>query len=342
VVTDGGLLRLIGSANPLGDFSAKVNAMVNDPDYTAANFRAALSTKPEGWVYGKPSELQQEARERALFQAPGGAEYFLEELRVASNGATARIAATLLAYTYNVPHPSVPVGMPGSLDVFGLAGASLCDPDATPPCDIPAVMPAAPAPADIPAVWEMDGRPRFQWDNSVGSLVYREVLASTSVAGGDAAAVNMDNVLLAGPFTEDLPAYPYPFDVDRPSAARGSRIFRQSCAGCHSAATSILETPALVGTDPNRANVLTDAIVAGLIADARAACTAPECFEPNGDPVPDDEIPLPAPALPCGVAACRQGRYGDGRAPTPSSRTRAGEFRAFYRYAHYRPPEPIP
>jgi hypothetical protein len=180
--------------------------------------------------------------------------------------------------------------MPGSADVFGIAGASFCDPDGEPPCNIEEVMPPAPAPADVPAVWEMSGRPRFQWDNSIEGLVYRSVFASLTVVAGNPAAANMDNVLLVGPFMEGLPAPPYPFDVERPAAARGARIFRQACEGCHSFGTSVLATPEEIGTDPNRANVLTDAIVAGLIEQARGACDAPECFEPNGDPVPDSEI----------------------------------------------------
>lgn len=286
----GNLIRFVGGANPFGDYGGKLNQTVNDPRYTAENFRDALSQEPIGWVYGNPAELQQEVLERALFQAPGGAEFFLQEVKTASNQSTQRVADTLLAYTYNVPNPSLPSGMPGSLDVFGLGGASLCDPNGNPPCDIPTVMPAAPAPSDIPTAWQMIGHPRYQWDHSVGSLTYREVLASASLSAGDPTAVNIDNVVLAGPFTELLPAQPYPFDVDLPSAARGERIFRQSCMYCHKPGNRRLFTPAETGTDPNRANVLTDAIITGLISYSRQACTAPQCFEANGQPFPDDEI----------------------------------------------------
>jgi hypothetical protein len=287
---DGNLIRMIGSANPLGAFSSKLNETVNDPKYTAENFRDALAQEPLGWVYGDPKLLAQEAFERALFQAPGGAEYFLEEVKVASNQSTQRIDETLLAYTYNVPNPSQPTGMPGSLDVFGFGGAALCNLNGDPPCDPEALLPPAPSPADIPAVWQMSGRTGFQWDDSVTNLIYREVLASLSVSGSNPAAVNMDNVLLAGPFTEELPAYPYPFDVDRPAAARGARIYRQACAGCHRPGNSVLESPEDVGTDPNRAIVLTPGIVSGLIENAREACTDSECYQPDGEPYPDDDI----------------------------------------------------
>jgi len=239
---DGELIRMVGAPSPAGNTGGKVSMTVNHGDYTAANFRAELSAKPPGWVYGDPALLIQETLERALFQAPGGAEYFLAELQFGSNLTTQRFADTLFAFTY-ADTGAVPAGMPGSLDVFGAAGVVACyemDDIGDPPCDIEVVLPAAPAPADIPSVWQMGERPNFQWDDSVSTLVYREVLAASSVTAGNPNAVNMDNVLLSGPFTDNLPAHPYPFDVNRAAAARGSRIYRQACLGCHEPGNGIL------------------------------------------------------------------------------------------------------
>lgn len=92
-----------------------------------------LNALPVGFIYGfNPEFLEQEVFERTLFNLPGGAEFFLEEVKVASNGSEERFAETIFAFTYDVPNPSQPTGMPGSLDVFSLDGASLCDPDGDP------------------------------------------------------------------------------------------------------------------------------------------------------------------------------------------------------------------
>jgi RoxA-like, cytochrome c-like len=288
---DGELINLFAAPNPLGDYTSRINETVNDPKYTAENFRNALNGMPVGWVYGfDPKFREQEILERDLFNLPGGAEFFLEEVKIASNLLQNRLSETLYAFTYNIPNPPLAFGMPGSLDVFGFAGASQCNPNGDPPCEPQVVLPQAPSPADIPAVWKMSGRPRFQWDDSITSLIYREVFASLSVSGSDPDAVNMDNVVLSAPFTEGLPAYPYPFQVNLLSAARGALVFVQACGACHASGNNVVRTPDFTGTSPNRAFAITDAITEGLIEQARQACDVPECLGPNGQPVSDDEI----------------------------------------------------
>jgi len=136
----------------------------------------------------------------------------------------------------------------------------------------------------------MVNRAGFHWDDSASDLTYREVFAALSATGGDPAAVNLDVVGSSGVFIENLPAQPYPFDVNRAAAARGARIYRQACAGCHEPGNGILMPPEATGTDPNRAEVLTDAIVAGLVQRALAGCTIPECLDENDQPPPDSEI----------------------------------------------------
>jgi hypothetical protein len=102
---DGEVIRLVGAPNLLGDFLGTVHRTVNDPRYTAENFRTVLNQEPPGWVYGTPIQSPQEEFERALFNAPGGAEYFLEELKFISNQRNQRIDETLLPYTYNRHYP---------------------------------------------------------------------------------------------------------------------------------------------------------------------------------------------------------------------------------------------
>jgi mono/diheme cytochrome c family protein len=289
---DGRLRRLIGGANQIGDFSGQLNRTVNDPRYTPENFRAALNRQRLGWVYGRPDMIAQERLERALFNAPGGAAFFLAEVKLASNQTQQRLHDTLLAYTYNVPNPPPLFGIPGSLDVFSLAAAGFADPDSLSPAQLEAALPKAPAPADIPAAWNQRARPRYQWDDSVGSLIYREVAASLAVAAQNPAAINRANVTLAANFAQDLPASPYPFDVDQRQAARGRILFQQNCQGCHAPGNRVLQPPSRTGTDPNRANVFTSFLLTNLIREMRAACTLPACFGPGGAPLPDSQILL--------------------------------------------------
>ncbi len=143
---DDELITMVGGPNPFGDFSGKLNQTVNDPKYTAEIFRVVLDALPVGFIYGfNPEFLEQEVFERTLFNILGGAEFFLDEVKDASNGAEERLKETIFAFTYDVPNPSQPQGMPGSQDVFSLAGASFCDPDGDPPCDLETALPQAPA-----------------------------------------------------------------------------------------------------------------------------------------------------------------------------------------------------
>jgi hypothetical protein len=290
---DGTTKRLVGAPNPLGDFYGTVNQTVNDPRYTAENFIHALNQKPLGWVYGNPLELSQERRERAIYNEPGGAQYFLDELKYASNQAVARFKDDLLPYTYNVPNPPAFIGpsvIPGQLDVFAFAAASLANPSILTPAELAAAMPAAPAPSDIMAAWMQVNRPAFQWDDSINHISFREAAASLTVAGGDPTAVNQSNLALSGNFTINLPSAPYPFDIDRTHALRGAVLFHQACASCHAPGNADLMTPTAIGTDPNRADVFTTFLVTGLTEELREACLISSCYGPDSAVLPDDEI----------------------------------------------------
>lgn len=290
---DGQHLRIIGAPTEIGNFFGAINKTVNDPRYTVANFQTALNAKPLGWVYGKPSMIAQEALERGLFNAPGGGAYFLGEVQFISNQSAQRIQQTAVPYTYNVPNPPPLGNVPGSLDVFTFAAASEADPSKLTPAQLQAAMPAAPAPSDIMGAWQQKNRPRYQWDDSIEVIAYREVAASLTVSAGDPASVNLANVSLAGQFVTNLPATPYPFDVNTGKAVRGQKIFQQACQSCHAPGNSNLMTPATTGTDPNRANVITSFVQTNLTAQLRSACTIPACFGPGGATLPDSAILQP-------------------------------------------------
>jgi hypothetical protein len=290
---DGKLTRLIGAPNPIGSYMGYINQTVNDPRYTAKNFVRALNREPLGWVYGNPAELKQERLERALYNAPGGAQYFLDELKFISNKAVTRINDAFLPYTYDVPNPPAFIGpdtIPGQIDVFSFAAASLANPDVLTPAQMAAAMPPAPAPSDIMKAWTESNRPAFQWDNCVSNISIRETAASLTFVSGQPDAVNQSNLALSGSFTINLPSAPYLFDVDQNKARRGAVLFKHACQGCHAPGNANLMSPAETGTDPNRANVFTTFLITGFIEELREGCLIPSCYGPGGAELPDNDV----------------------------------------------------
>ena len=292
---DGELIRMVGAPTPQTMFTAATQGTINDPAFTAANIQAAIEAKPLGWFYGfDPDYLDQEIKERELYKSTELTEFFMLQISVPANAVEAVLASTVDQYTYNVPNPPLLSGMPGSIDVFSFSSASSASAaglDTTTDPTLEEALPPAPAPADIASVWKMSDHYRYQWDFGIVNLYYREIAASLTVSGGDPQAVNMDNALSAAPFTDGLPAYPYPFDVSEKLYMRGEAIFQQACATCHFAGNPAVVDPVEVGTSPNRAIVLTDFAESALIAQLREACVGePECYQSDGAPYPDDEI----------------------------------------------------
>ena len=156
---------------------------------------------------------------------------------------------------------------------------------------IESVMPAAPAEADIMSVWRQSGRPAAEWDGSLPNPVYRNLAAAVG-AMGFGFAVNYEGSYLAAQLTDDLPPPPYPFAVDGERAARGEELFGLHCAGCHHEGSAAVFPPAVTGTDPNRANAVTDEGRARLLTTLKNACTDPEvCDVPDAKIVADVSNP---------------------------------------------------
>ena len=296
VIDGAGVTRhIIGGPNTtFNQFRVAVSRTVNSPKYTAANFRAVLAAKPIGFIYGNPALAQQEALERAIFLAPGGAEAFLDKLKAGSNGFAARFAATLGAYTYNVanaPDPSAP--KPGFLDAIGAGVTIIVDPTKFTPAQLDSILPPAPAEIDIMSTWFQDQRPIAQWDGSIGSILHRNLAAEFGVVGNPA-NVNMDNGIRSTRFTAKLPPTPYPFDVNMDKAAKGKVLYDQYCAGCHAPGQTTSFPPEVVGTDVNRAIIWSPFTIAGLVQMLRLSCTdAVACNGPDGQPLPDSALVNP-------------------------------------------------
>jgi hypothetical protein len=295
---DGTVQNLIGAPNTQFDqFRATVFRTVNDPRYTAANFVAALNAQPLGFVYGDPALGQQEALERAIFNAPAtatspsGADQFLGALKQGALAGAQRFAATLGAYTYQVPNaPSLTAPTPGYLDAIGAGITILADPTKMTPDQLRAGLPPAPAEIDIMSTWNQKFRPAAQWDGAIESQIHRNLGAEFGVIG-DPAHLNMDNADRTTRLTQLLPPPPYPFAVDMAVAALGAKLFAKACVSCHYPGNANIFASGYVGTDANRANIWTPFSVSGLAQVLRVSCTDPvTCNNPDGTPLPDSEI----------------------------------------------------
>jgi len=298
VGSDGSVKTLVGApSTTFTQFRGALLRTVNDPRYTAANFLAALNARPLGFVYGDPALAQQEALERAIFNAPAtatspsGADQFLGALKAASNAGAQRFAQTLGAFTYQVPNaPDPSASTPGFLDAIGAGITIIVDPATLTADQLKAVLPPAPAEIDIMSTWNQRNRPAAQWDGAIISQIHRNLGAEFGVIG-DPAHVNFDNAKRTTRLTQSLPPPPYPFDVDTSAAAKGSQLFAANCGGCHTSNSAAIFPTAYVATDPNRANLLTSFTAAGLVQALRASCTDPvACNKPDGSPLPDSQL----------------------------------------------------
>jgi mono/diheme cytochrome c family protein len=279
---------ILGAPNTRIDtagFRNKLWKTVNDPRFNAAAFRDALARKRQGWLFGDAG-LEREAKETAAFKAD--AAELLEKTKAQIDRTRASLHRVLGSYTYRDDPALLDGGVPGSVDAFGYAVASqLMPPDAASlaPDELAsaqrALLPTAPPMVDIMSIWRQDKRKLAQWDGSIQAKLIRNLGAELGVIGSPA-LVNLDNARLLTPFAASMPAPVYPFAVDLAKAARGQRIYEQTCAVCHTRERFVgLDT---LGTDPNRARSLTAKAREGLIAALAAACsdeTLTDCQAPD-------------------------------------------------------------
>lgn len=149
---------------------------------------------------------------------------------------------------------------------------------------VASVMPPLPGEADVMSMYMQSARPRNEWDGSLPDPVYRNLAASVGAIGFGTLA-NLDVARRAARLAANLPAPPYPFDVDTARAARGADSFARHCAGCHHDGADVVFPSSLVGTDPNRANSVTEEGRTRLLATLRRACTDPAACD-----VPDERV----------------------------------------------------
>lgn len=143
----------------------------------------------------------------------------------------------------------------------------------------PAIPPFASV-TDVPSVWNQQARAAAQWDGSVFMGFWRNIAAQLPVVS-DPSKVDLHNTHIVDKFLTNLPAAPYPFDVDLKKAAKGEVLYKANCTGCHSPNNSRPYWE--MYTDFNRAKVLNTEARNLFLAAFTASCHDKEYSYVDGD-----------------------------------------------------------
>jgi len=146
------------------------------------------------------------------------------------------------------PEKLPPASGPGRNDAFGLLSASLLN------------SPQPYAPIKFGLVWNVSQRPWVHWDGNTRSPIARNLLASLGLGAplyGHRADLKFADVKRQTDLSQKIQPPPYPFAIDQTVAQRGTKIFADRCASCHTGPETDqrLHPLAEVGTDPLRANL---------------------------------------------------------------------------------------
>lgn len=111
---------------------------------------------------------------------------------------------------------------------------------------------------DATSVWMQADRVVGQLDGSVKSPQIRDIAAMVAV-NGNPRGLNYDVAKYTTAFHHRLPPPPFPFRVDPTRARRGEALFEANCASCHKAGDTKIYGLAEIGSDMNRARVVSNA-----------------------------------------------------------------------------------
>jgi hypothetical protein len=117
--------------------------------------------------------------------------------------------------------------------------------------------------SDMVPIWNMKARKgmALHWDGLSASL--REVVLSSALGdGASRKSIQLENLARIEQWLLELPATPYPFDVDKTLAAEGRSVYDQQCAQCHApggSRTGSIIPVGEVGTDRHRLDMWTPA-----------------------------------------------------------------------------------
>jgi hypothetical protein len=179
-----------------------------------------------------------------------------EELRGDDLGQTARAMLKLfhnMRFALHVPDqppPASPPNGPGRNDPWRILSYSLLG------------IVTKPAPIKFGVVWNEDKRTWVHVDGNTQSPIVRNLAASLGLGApmiGHTGIVDFAVVERQTKLSQQIRPPKYPWAIDRAAAKRGTKTYRQNCAGCHDGPANDARLYP-VDTDPNRAEIFTPEI----------------------------------------------------------------------------------
>lgn len=118
---------------------------------------------------------------------------------------------------------------------------------------------------DLPQVWNQKARENMwlHWDGNNNQITERNYAAAMAV-GATPDSVLPESFTRVTDYLLQLQPPPFPFPIDKEKAGRGATLFQSTCANCHafgSKGVGQVEDIAQIGTDPNRLNSFSQALV---------------------------------------------------------------------------------
>jgi mono/diheme cytochrome c family protein len=151
----------------------------------------------------------------------------------------------------SAPAQTPPASGPGRNDAFGLLSAVLFH------------APQPPAPVKYGLVWNLAKRTWVHWDGNTRSPIGRNLLASLGLGApliGRHGELDYALVARQTAISENILPPQYPFEIDRPAAELGAKLYATNCASCHDGGDTDqrLHQIAEIGTDPMRARLFNE------------------------------------------------------------------------------------
>ncbi len=131
--------------------------------------------------------------------------------------------------------------------------------------------PAVPAPIDIKSLNWAKHREHANWDGNQGAAA--RALASGTSATGSPLDTNVRIHEPLNPFINHLPPPPYPFEIDKEKARRGTAVYEAAkCGSCHKPNNGTIFPAAGLGVDQNRSRLTSEVSRFGLAGLVMEAC----------------------------------------------------------------------
>ncbi|WP_409524733.1 hypothetical protein [Nitrincola sp. MINF-07-Sa-05] len=231
--------------------------------------------------YERHFDAEYEAAQIALFRQ--NADQYVADFVNYTEGFVAAFS-DYLDKTYDGFQAQMLGGFPGMADATGVSsshGYELLEATATGRLVSHKFLPDSPGLTDFMAVWEQSTR-TAEWDSTQQQLIngggqyngnipipiFRNLAASMTMGLQN---TDLRVAAFSADLLDQLPATPYPFDVDETLAGQGQTLFARHCAECHQPNNGRVYNE--LGTSPARSEVINTWLMEGAREEYKGICS---------------------------------------------------------------------